>query len=284
MNTFLLLQIDALKLWNDSWPAGLAMLTLGFGFAIVLLIANKKLQVEVDPKIEQIYMALPRIDCGTCGFAGCASYAKAVAADPLLLGKCAPGGTACTNTIAEILNLQASQGGAPKRPIVFCNAHTSDKTFFAPYDGIPLCTAANALANAQACKFGCLGFGDCKTACKFSAIKIMDGLAVIDYSKCTGCSACVKACPRDLIEMVPFTQDLMMTVACKSQESGKDTKAFCKVGCIGCKLCEKQTDAFKVNNNLARLDYERYQPNGQFETAMKKCPTGIIVYRGREKP
>jgi len=73
----------------------------------------------------------------------------------------------------------------------------------------------------------------------------------------------------------------MMTVACRSQESGRDTKAFCKVGCIGCTLCAKQTDAFVVNNNLAKLDYAKYQPNEAFKTAMNKCPTKVIVHRGR---
>lgn len=273
---------DIITLWNNSWPAGLTMLVLGLGFSIVLLIADKKLKVEMEPKIEQIYLALPRIDCGTCGFAGCSAYAKAVAASPDLVGRCAPGGPALAARIGEILNLQISSGGAPKRPVVFCRAHKDDRTYYGTYSGISTCTAANAMANVQACKFGCLGFGDCKASCKFSAIEIIDGLATINYEKCTGCGACAKACPRFLIEMAPFTHPAMMTVACKSQETGKDTRAFCKVGCIACKLCTKQTDAFVMTGNLARLDFEKYQPSEPFETAMKKCPTGVIVYRGKE--
>jgi electron transport complex protein RnfB len=65
------------------------------------------------------------------------------------------------------------------------------------------------------------------------------------------------------------------------QESGKDTRAFCKVGCIGCGICAKQTDAFKIENNLARITYARFEPSGQFEAAIDKCPTGVIVYRGK---
>jgi Na+-translocating ferredoxin:NAD+ oxidoreductase RNF subunit RnfB len=275
---------DIISLWNSSWPAGATMLVLAAGFSIALLIADKKLKVETDPQIEQIYQVLPHIDCGTCGFAGCAAYAKAVVANPQLIGKCAPGGASLSEKIAEILNLKLSGSKIPLRPIVHCRAHTGDRTYLATYTGIPTCTSANALANAQACKFGCLGFGDCKAACKFNAIEIIDGLATINYEKCTGCTACSKACPRNLIEMVPFSSQIMMSVACKSRESGKDTRAFCKVGCIACGLCARQTDAFIVADNLARLDYTRYQPGQSFEAAMSKCPTGVIVYRGKKAP
>jgi len=275
---------DILQLWNSAWPAGLTMLGLGFGFAIVLLIASEKLKVAVDPKIEQIQKALPQIDCGACGFAGCASYAKAVAQQPDLIGKCAPGGAEAANKIAQVLNLQISDPGAPKRPIIHCRARTQDKTFYAEYQGILSCTAANALPNVQACKFGCLEYGDCTEACKFDALHIIDGIAIVDYEKCTGCTACSKACPRNLIEMVPFNHENMLSVACSNNENGKTTRSMCRVGCIGCGLCVKQTDLFSVENNNARIDYAKYQPTEQTETAVKKCPTGVIVYCGKSAP
>jgi len=275
---------DIYQLWNSAWPAGLTMVGLGSGFAVVLLFASEKLKVEVDPKIEQIHDALPKLDCGACGFAGCASYAEAVLENPELLGKCAPGGQKTIEAIGKILNLQISESGAPKRPIVHCHAHTADKTYYAKYEGIPTCISANALANVQACKFGCLGFGDCVSVCKFDAIRMVDGLAIVDYEKCTGCGACAKACPRNLIEMVPFGYENMMTVACSSRESGKVTRSMCKVGCIGCGICAKQTDVFSVEDNLARLDYEKYQPTEQTETAQDKCPTKVIIYVGKTAP
>jgi len=272
------------ELWSSAWPAGLTMLSLGTGFAVVLLIASEKLKVKVDPKVEQIHQALPNLDCGACGFAGCGQYAKAVLENPELLGKCAPGGPQTTENIAQILNLQISDSGPAKRPIVHCRAHTTYKTVYGKYQGIQTCTAANALPNVQACKFGCLGLGDCTSACRFDAIHIIDGLATIDYKKCTGCGACVEACPCNIIEMVPFSYENMMTVACRSKETGKSTRAICKVGCISCGVCAKQTDLFSVADNLARLDYEKYQPTDQTETALNKCPTGVIIYVGKSAP
>jgi len=271
---------DVLDLWSSAWPAGVMMLALGGGFALVLLVASEKLKVRVDPKVEQIHRALPNLDCGACGFAGCAQYAKAVGADPELLGACAPGGAKTSAVIAGILNLQASDSGPARKPIVHCNAHTADRTLYGKYEGIQTCAAANALANVQACRFGCLGFGDCVRACKFDALAMVDRLATVHYDKCTGCTACSKACPRNLIEMVPFKRGRMMTVACRSLETPGVTRSMCKVGCIGCGLCAKQSDAFSVAENLARLDYGRYEPNEQTDAAMKKCPTKVIVYRG----
>jgi len=271
---------DMLELWNSAWPAGLTMLGIGSGFAVVLLIASAKLKVEVDPKVQQIHEALPNLDCGGCGFAGCGQYAKAVMKSPELLGRCAPGGPETSAKIANILSLQVSDSGPQQRPIVRCHAHTDDKTYYAKYQGIQTCIAANALANVQACAFGCVGFGDCIRACKFGALSIVDGLAVVDYKKCTGCTACSKACPRNLIEMVPFHHENMMIVACSSKETGKSTRTMCQVGCIGCGLCVKQTEMFLVEDNIARVDYGKYEPTEQTETAVNKCPTKVIIYVG----
>jgi Na+-translocating ferredoxin:NAD+ oxidoreductase RNF subunit RnfB len=275
---------SAFQLFQSAWPAAVLALSLATLFAVVLLIASIKLRVQIDPKIDEVHKALPNIDCGACGFAGCASYAKAVVANPELLGRCAPGGADTSNAIALILNLQMSGSGAPVRPIIHCRAHKDDKLFYAAYWGIESCTSANAQPDVQACHFGCLGYGDCTRACKFNALHIVDGLSEVNYDNCTGCGACAKACPRNLIEMVPFTHETMMTVACSSRENGKTTRTFCKVGCIGCGICAKQSDLFTVTDNLAKMNLEKYAPSEAVQTAMDKCPTGVIVYRGKNAP
>jgi ferredoxin len=76
----------------------------------------------------------------------------------------------------------------------------------------------------------------------------------------------------------------MMVVACSSIEAGKDVRKMCQVGCIACGICAKQSDVFLVNNNLARADHEKYQPDEKAEAAYTKCPTCVIVYRGKNAP
>ncbi|MCF7975423.1 MAG: RnfABCDGE type electron transport complex subunit B [Phycisphaerae bacterium] len=269
------------ELMNSAWPAGVMMLGLGGLFAVILLVASEKLKVEVDAKVEAIQGSLPGVDCGACGFAGCGSYAKAVAADPELIGKCAPGGSATAEKIAEILSLSVGGGAAPLRPVIHCNADIDNRTYYAKYEGIESCTAANALTNVQACKFGCVGYGDCVASCKFDAIHIVNGLATVDYDKCTGCTACSKACPKNIIEMVPFSEPAMTVVACHSQETGRMTRQMCKVGCIGCGLCKKNSDIFAVNNNLASVIYTDYKVDEGVETATTKCPTKVIKRVGK---
>ena len=53
-----------------------SMSGLGFFFALVLVLANKHLKVEENPRIEKIAELLPGANCGACGWAGCRAYAE----------------------------------------------------------------------------------------------------------------------------------------------------------------------------------------------------------------
>ena len=57
--------------------AGL-LLMLALAMAFVLGWANRAFHVPVDPKVQVITDVLPGANCGGCGFAGCADFAKAV--------------------------------------------------------------------------------------------------------------------------------------------------------------------------------------------------------------
>lgn len=50
------------------------------------------------------------------------------------------------------------------------------------------------------CKGGCIGCKICEKNCPSDAIKVVDNVAVIDYSKCTSCGICAEKCPRRVIK------------------------------------------------------------------------------------
>lgn len=59
----------------------------------------------------------------------------------------------------------------------------------------------------KVCTVGCIGCKMCEKTCKFDAIHVVNGVAVIDYSKCKNCKMCAKACPRGTIEPVPTAEE-----------------------------------------------------------------------------
>jgi ferredoxin len=89
-----------------------------------------------------------------------------------------------------------------------------------------------------------------------------------------GCGLCAKACPKGLIEIVPASS--YVAVQCSNKDRGPQVKKVCSAGCIGCMLCTKQceSDAIHVENNLARIDYEKCTQCGK---CAAKCPVKVIL-------
>ena len=279
IDTELTLLLAALDPIVVAW-SGVALLGLGLIFVIVLTVAYAKLRVEQDPQVEAILEVIPGANCGGCGLAGCNAYAEAVVADNALMGKCGPGGDAFVGEIARILGIDAS-AAAPVRPRVHCAAHNSDMMGNTKYQGVQSCREADIVAGAIGCPYGCLGLGACADACQFGAMHVVDGLSTVDYSKCVGCGACVRTCPRQLIELVRVIEDPLLVVACSSCDKAKEVRGYCKVGCIGCGICAKQApDAFTMHNNLPKLDYENYPNQEDRDKATGKCPRDLLVYVG----
>jgi len=264
--------------------AGITLLVVGFIFVIILNIAHSRLKVEQDPIVAALLNVLPGANCGGCGLAGCSAYAEAVAKDHGLMGKCGPGGDAVVKQIAAILGIEAA-ASAPLRAVVHCSAHQKDKINPARYFGVPTCNEAQMVAGAMGCPYGCLGYGDCHAACQFNAIEMVDGLAVVDYDKCVGCGACVKACPRQLIELLPMVEESMLVIACASRDSAKEVRSYCQVGCVGCGLCAKLApNMFQIQQNLAVIDYNKYAPRDIRLQVQEKCPRAMMVYVGKKQP
>jgi ferredoxin len=166
----------------------------------------------------------------------------------------------------------------PYRPVIHCGAKTGDKKGVVEYDGVRSCVEANVVGVTQGCIYGCLGFGDCVASCNYGAMRMEDGLPVIDYAKCTGCGACVRACPRNIIESIPFKQERMLVIACSNKEPARLVKQVCTVGCVGCKMCQKLlADMFQIKDNLAYIDYEHYAGEEDREKVIAKCPADVMV-------
>ncbi|HBV50008.1 MAG TPA: ferredoxin, partial [Alistipes sp.] len=147
------------------------------------------------------------------------------------------------------------------------------------YNGACSCAVASSLyVGETGCSFGCLGFGDCVTVCAFDAIHInpATGLPEVDPEKCTACGACVKACPKAIIELrKKWPKDRAVYVSCVSKDKGAVVMKACKAGCIGCGKCEKvcQFGAITVENNLAYIDPQKCK---LCRKCVNECPTGAI--------
>ena len=116
--------------------------------------------------------------------------------------------------------------------------------------------------------------GSCVTACPQGAIKVVNGVAVVDENKCISCGLCTKACPKGLIELKPISKKVR--VQCSNKDRGPQVKAVCSAGCIGCMLCTRQCefDAIHVDQNVAHIDYEKCTQCGK---CVEKCPVKVIT-------
>jgi len=263
--------------------AAAVLAVLAIAVAYVLGWADRAFHVEVNPKVEAILEALPGANCGGCGFVGCTEYAEAVARGEVGVDLCVPGGAGCAQALAEIMGVTVSES-FPYRAAVHCAAREDQRLQRTPYDGEPTCAAANLVAGVQGCTFGCLGLGDCTRACRYDAIHVVDGLATVDYEKCIGCKACARACPRNIITMVPFKSDRMLVVACSNQDAGPDVKAVCEVGCIGCGACSRNAELMEMQGKLPMIDYDHYDELADFSLARQKCPRESMIYVGKPSP
>ncbi len=247
---------------------------VGLVCGAALAAAAKFLAVEEDPRIAEAEACLPGANCGGCGFAGCADYAKTIIVDHAAINLCAPGGADTLKALAALLGVTA-EASERKVARVLCGGDNHKAGRKHLYNGIADCTAAAAVGGGdKLCSYGCLGYGSCARVCPSGAIAITDGLAVVHPDLCISCGACVKACPRALIKMVPESRTIH--VMCSSKDKGPAVKKACTVGCIGCRICTKfaEEDAITMDGFLAVVDYSKPLTN---PLTAEKCPGKCIV-------
>ncbi len=246
---------------------------LGIVGASILVVAAHFMHVEEDERIQKVTQVMPGANCGACGYAGCADYAKAIV-EGAPVNKCIPGGDACANAAAEIMGVTAG-AVAKYKTIVACQGSSYNTQNKYNYQGIKSCAACAALYGGNStCEYGCIGFGDCAAACKFGAIEIENSLAKIIPEKCTGCGACEAACPKNIIWVRPESERPI--VLCANRDRGALTRKACTAGCIGCMKCQKicPDEAIKVKDNVASIDYSKCTG---CRKCVNVCPVSAIV-------
>lgn len=128
-------------------------------------------------RIEQINAVLPQTQCQRCDYAGCKPYAEAMLQGEKI-SRCAPGGVAVLEQLAELLEQDPS-----------------------PYYA-EVAAQYTEPAVAYIREDDCIGCTKCMQVCPTDAIvgssKMIHTVIMRD---CTGCGLCVPACPVDCIEM-----------------------------------------------------------------------------------
>lgn len=248
---------------------------VGLFFAALLAVAHRFLHVEEDPRIDEVEHRLPGSNCGACGSPGCRAFAQRLVAGEATPSQCTVSTEDGALGIAAYLGVDA--GVAVKQVArLHCAGGRAQALQIAEYEGMESCRAAHVLGGGgKGCSWGCLGLADCEVACTFGAIRMnANGLPVVDIDKCTACGDCVEACPRDLFDIRPLHEALL--VQCKIPLAGELARGLCAVACDACGRCAQDAapGLVRMENNLPVVDYAAGGPARPDATF--RCPTGAI--------
>ncbi len=252
---------------------------LGLVASSVLAAASKLLYVEEDPRVEAVVGALPGANCGGCGYAGCEGYAVAVINDPSVApNKCCAGGADVSEQVAA-LSGKAAGSSDPMVAFRRCDRNGGNVLEKFDYQGVPSCAAAKLVQDGPyACRFSCLGLGDCVRACPFNAMQMVNNIVYIDVEACTACGTCTRTCPNQILELIPKRSRVM--VFCSSQDKAKDVTAVCEVGCISCQKCVKKCPATAITmvDSRVHIDHVACLAYGDEckEICVAECPRKIL--------
>ena len=257
----------------------ISLCATGITAAIILYLVAWKFRVKEDPRVVQVEALLPGANCGGCGMPGCRGLAEAIVKAGSLEDLACPVGNENTMpSIAALLGLETGKR-VPRVAVVRCNGNRDQRPRSTLYDGYPSCAAEHALYRGEGnCPFGCLGLGDCARSCTFGAIRMEEstGLPLVQENACVACGACVKACPRGIIESRDKgVKNRRVFVSCVNRDRGAIARAACDAACIGCGKCARECSfgAITVEDNLARIDFRLCK---LCRKCVSSCPTGAI--------
>ena len=250
---------------------------VGLVFATLIAIANRKLKVWEDPRIDVVTGMLPGANCGACGVPGCRAFAEKLVAGEKQPAGCNVADAGTKDGIASYLGVDAGQATkVVARMLCAGGAHVARQQ--AEYRGLATCAAAAAVAGGgKGCAWGCLGLADCVRSCTFGAMAMSaDGIPVVDNDKCTAWGDCVEACPKDVLALHPVDHRLL--VQCRNLRSGDAVLEDCRVACTACGKCvmDAGPGLISVASGVAVVDYRLNDIAAS--SAIARCPTGAIVW------
>jgi Na+-translocating ferredoxin:NAD+ oxidoreductase RNF subunit RnfB len=250
---------------------------VGLVFAVFIALANRRLWVWEDPRIDVVASLLPGANCGACGLPGCRAFAEQAVEGKVTASQCSVGSDEAHKAIAGFLGVDA--GVAIRRVARLQCAGGSDVAAAqAQYRGLPTCAAATAVAGGgKGCAWGCLGLADCERSCTFGAIEMTEtGLPAVDPARCTACGDCVEACPKGLFTLLPVADHLL--VQCKNLLNGDAVLEQCTVACTACGKCVQDAapGLISVASGVAVVNYDLGAQADRH--AVSRCPTGAIVW------
>lgn len=258
----------------------LMLCAVGIVAALILYLVAKKFYVYEDPRIDTAEQMLPGANCGGCGYPGCRGFADAlVKLDDISALYCPVGGSDTMKSVAEFLG-KAAPEKEPQLAVLRCSGSCEKRSRTNRFDGAASCAVIASLYGGETgCTYGCLGKGDCVTVCNFDAIAInpATGLPEVDEEKCTACGACVKACPKMILELrKKGIKSRRVWVSCANKDKGGIARKACEVACIGCGKCVKVCafDAITLADNLAYIDATKCK---LCRKCVTECPTGAIL-------
>lgn len=251
-------------------------LAVAFVLGLLLGIFKKIFHVDVDPKVSAVRDVLSGGNCGGCGYAGCDAFAAAVVKGEASPSGCVGGGPTVAKMIAEILGVDAGNAAKKVALLACAGSHECAKPR-GTYNGVQTCKAAQLAVNGtKLCAFGCVGLGDCASACQFNALSMgKDGLPKVDYKKCVGCGKCVKVCPKHLFTLVEADKKGSVALCSNRSDNKPQIKKNCSVGCIKCGICEKKCpeQCLVVTNGIPVIDYTKCTSCGE---CVKACPDKVL--------